>query len=46
MDQRVTLEVDATPLPGGAENLRDGGLDAFMGVRDHQLDPAQAAPGG
>ena len=31
-------------LPSGVHQLGDGGLDPLMGVRDHQLDAAQAAP--
>ena len=34
----------AAALPGGAETLRDGGLDALVGSRDHQLHPAQTPP--
>ena len=45
MDQGVAHEVHATPLPGRAEHARDSGLDAFVGVGDHQLHSAQAAPG-
>ena len=43
MRQHVAHEVDAAALPGGAEHLGDGGLDALMGVGDDQLDAAQAA---
>ena len=32
-------------LPGGRENLGDGGLYAFMIVGDDELDAAQASPG-
>jgi hypothetical protein len=35
----VALEVDATALPGGNDYLGEGGLDAFVGVADHQLGP-------
>src|SRR6516164_8806250 len=35
----------AAALPGGAEHLADGGLDALVGVGDDQLDTAQAAAG-
>ena len=45
MGQGVAHEVDAAALPGGVEHLGDGGLDAFVGVGDHQLDAAQAAAG-
>jgi hypothetical protein len=38
-------EVNPTTLPGGMQDLGDGRLDAFVGVGDHELDPAQAAPG-
>ena len=33
-----------TALPGGGEDLGDGGLDALVGVGDDELDAAQAAP--
>jgi hypothetical protein len=36
--------VKPAALPGGAENLRDCGLDALVGVADDQLHPPQAAP--
>jgi hypothetical protein len=45
MGQGVPHEVDAAALPGGAEHLRDRGLDAFMAVGDDQFHPAQAAAG-
>jgi hypothetical protein len=45
MRQRVAHEVHAATLPSGVEHLGDGGLDALMGVRDDQLDAAQAAAG-
>ena len=45
MRQDVAHEVHAAALPGGVEHLGDGRLDAFMGVRDHQLDAAQATAG-
>ena len=38
-------EVNATALPSGIQHLSDGGLDAFVGIRDHQLDATQAAAG-
>jgi hypothetical protein len=41
MRQHLPHEVHAAALPGGTENLRDGGLDALMRVRDDQLHPAQ-----
>src|SRR5712671_1207940 len=41
--ERVTHEVYAAALPGGPQNLDDGGLQPLMRVRDHQLCPAQAA---
>jgi hypothetical protein len=37
--------VNATALPSGVQHLGDGGLDAFAGIRDHQLDATQAAAG-
>jgi hypothetical protein len=43
MSQRIAHEVHAAPLPGGVEDLADGGLDALMGVGDNQLDAAQSA---
>lgn len=45
MGKGIALEVDAAALPCGAENLGDGGLDALMGVRDHQLHAPQPTPG-
>src|SRR5439155_25782601 len=44
MGEHVAHEVDTAALPGGVEHLGDRGLDAFVGVRDHQLDAAQPAP--
>ena len=35
------MKVDAATLPGGGEDLGDGGLDALMGVRNDELDAAQ-----
>jgi hypothetical protein len=40
----VAHEVDAATLPGGGEDLGYGCLDALMGVKDDELDAAQAAP--
>src|SRR5919112_6478973 len=31
------------PLPGGAQHPPDGGLEALMRVRDHQLNAGEAA---
>ena len=45
MSQHVAHEVDAAPLPGGAEHLRNSGLDALVRVGDHQFDAPQTAPG-
>src|SRR3546814_14601239 len=45
MGQGVAHEVDAAALPAGAEHAGHGRLDALVGVGDHQLDAAQAAPG-
>ena len=44
MGQGVAHEVHAAALPGGAQHFGDGRLDALVGVGDHQLDAAQAAP--
>ena len=45
MGQNITHEVNAAPLPGGRQHLRDGGLDAFMSIRKTtKLDPTQAPP--
>ena len=38
-------ELDAAALPGRIPDLCDGQLDALGRVRDHELDPSQAAPG-
>jgi hypothetical protein len=43
MGERVAQEVHAAALPGGAEHAGDRRLDALVRVRDHQLDPGQAA---
>src|SRR6202030_204449 len=40
---RVAHEVYAAALPGGAQNLDDGGLQTLMRIRDHKLRTAQAA---
>ena len=45
MGEDIPHEVHAAALPGGVEDLRDRSLDPLMGVGDHQLNPAQAAPG-
>ena len=45
MGQEVAQEVYAAALPGGIQVPGGGGLEAFMGIGDHQLDAAQAAPG-
>ena len=45
MGQDVTHEVHPTALPGGMQDFADGGLDAFVGIGDHQLDATQATPG-
>ena len=42
--QHVAQEVDPAPLPGRAgEHRADRGLEAFVGVGDHQLHPVQPA---
>ena len=43
--QHVAHEVHATALPAGMQHFGDGGLDAFMGIGDHQLDAAQTTAG-
>jgi hypothetical protein len=43
--EHVPCEMNPAALPGGAQDLGSRGLDALMGVRDHQLHAAQAAPG-
>ncbi len=42
--QRIAGEVDAAALPGGAQHLRHGGLQALMCVGDDELHARQAAP--
>jgi hypothetical protein len=37
--------VHAATLPGGIQNLGDGGLQPFMRIRDKQLDPTQITAG-
>lgn len=44
MSERVPFDIDATPLPSGAERLGDGGLQPRVRIRDHQLGAMQAAP--
>ena len=44
MGQHVAHEMDAAALPGGVQHLGDGRFQPFVGVRDHQLDAAQAPP--
>ena len=39
----IAHEVHPVPLPGGAQHLAAGGLDALVSVGDHQLDAAQTA---
>jgi len=34
----ITEEVDGAALPGSAQHLGDRGLEALVGVGDHQLD--------
>src|SRR5512147_1461993 len=45
MGQRIAHEMNPASLPSGVQDFGDGGLQAFMGVGDHQLDPAPAAAG-
>ena len=45
MGQRVSHEVNPATLPGRIEHLADGGLDAFMGIRDDELDAPHAPAG-
>ena len=44
MGQGVPHEVDPAALPGSAEHLGGGRLEALVGIRDDQLDAAQAPP--
>ena len=41
--EAVAQEVHGAALPGAAEDLRDRGLQAGVGVGDRQLDTDQAA---
>ena len=43
MDHGVVNEVNAAPLPGGAENLADSRLKALMDAADRQLGTPQAS---
>ena len=43
MAEHVAQEVDSAALPGAAEHLGDGGLEAGVGVGDDQLHPLQPA---
>ena len=45
MGQDIAHEVHAATLPGGVQDFGNRRLEPFMGIRDHQLDAAQAAPG-
>lgn len=45
MGRGVAGEARAAAPPGRVEDLADRGPDAFVGVGDDELDPAQAAPG-
>ena len=40
--RRVPLKTHAAPLPGRGRDARRGGLDALVGVADHQLHAGQA----
>ncbi|EYD75948.1 hypothetical protein Rumeso_02493 [Rubellimicrobium mesophilum DSM 19309] len=42
--ERIPHEVDATPLPSGADHPLDGGLEALVGVRDDQPHAPEASP--
>jgi hypothetical protein len=44
MGERIAHEVDTAALPAGGQHLRHRGLDALVGIRDHQLDATQPAP--
>jgi hypothetical protein len=39
----IAQEMDCAALPGAAQHPGDRGLEALVGVRDHQLDASQAA---
>jgi len=44
LSEHVAQEVIPAPLPGRADHHRgDGGLEAGVGIGDHQLGPAQSA---
>jgi hypothetical protein len=45
MSQDVAHEVNAASLPRGVQNLGDGSLQPLVGIRDDELDAAQAPPG-
>src|SRR3954447_3402738 len=45
MGEQVAHEVNPATLPGRAQHTRNGGLQSFMGVRDHQLHTTQATTG-
>jgi len=44
MGQRIAHKMNAAALPCGAQHLGDSGFDTFMGIGDHKLHAAQAAP--
>ena len=41
--QQIALKMHAAALPSGTQDLACGGLQALVGVADHQLNTAQAA---
>src|SRR5689334_23166890 len=43
MRERVAHEVHAAALPSCVQHLADGALDAFVSIRDDQLDATQPA---
>ena len=45
MGGRIAHEMHAAALPAGIQHFGDGGFDAFVRVRDHELHATQAAAG-
>ena len=43
--QDIAHEVSAAALPGGVQDFGNRRFEPLMGIRDHQLDATQTAPG-
>ena len=45
MGQDIAHELHPATLPGGVQDFGNRRFEPLMGIRDHQLDAAQTAPG-